>query len=168
MVYLEKHFVKIIAYPITIMLVVVTAIMVILLFYLPEGTWPILLAFELPMLILLVFVDLVFSRFEVRIDDKGLSFGYRPFMVKVPLEEIKQVSLQTSNFWTTGGIGVRYGYGSRWNYVAFWGPLVEIDWGCQRKHGFSTKSPDRVMAALARLIGKEKIIPSDIHPTPIA
>lgn len=87
---------------------------------------------------------------EIRLNAETLSFGFPPFVCRIPVSEITAVRLVDLGFFNSGGWGIRWTIGGRWNYVAALGPGVEVDWG-KKKRGFSTSEPEKLKAALTAL-----------------
>lgn len=103
----------------------------------------------------LVFLLLGFLFWKMRslvihLDKDTLSFGFPPFVCRVPVREISSVRIVDLGMLNSGGWGIRWTIGGRWNYVAALGPGVEIDWG-SKKRGFSTSEPEKLKAALTAL-----------------
>lgn len=122
-----------------------------------ETLWPIILIDAL-VILPVIFLLAIMTRFEVKIDEKTLSFGYPPIIVRIPLEQIDNVTFTKVGFLSSGGIGIRLSSGGGWNYVTFWGDLARVEWSNGRRHGFSVKNPEEVKRILGKLLGKDKIL----------
>lgn len=97
--------------------------------------------------LLLLFLFWKMRNLEITIDSKQIAFGFPPLVCKIPLNEITAVRIVRWNAFNSGGWGIRWTLGGRWNYIAALGPGIEIDWG-KKKRGFSTSNPEKVKAAL--------------------
>ncbi len=156
--YEEKYTVKTIVWVSIIAGLIIIASSVAVWFSVPktEELWPIILINALAVLPA-IFLLSVMTRFMVRIDEKTLSFGYPPIIIRIPLEQIDSITFTKVGFLSSGGIGIRLSSGGGWNYVTFWGDLARVEWGNGRRHGFSIKNPEEAKRILGKLLGKDKI-----------
>ncbi|NLI40027.1 MAG: hypothetical protein GX421_02395 [Caldisericales bacterium] len=157
--YEEKYTVKTIVWTSIIAGLVITTSSIAVLSSVPktETLWPIILIDAL-VILPVIFLLAIMTRFEVKIDEKTLSFGYPPIIVRIPLEQIDNVTFTKVGFLSSGGIGIRLSSGGGWNYVTFWGDLARVEWSNGRRHGFSVKNPEEVKRILGKLLGKDKIL----------
>ncbi len=100
-------------------------------------------------LLVIIMITKIFRFLIIQADDNELRFGFPPFVVKIPYDQIKSATLLKYNFWQAGGIGIRLGKGRRWNYIARIGYAVEINWGEKKKHAFSISNHEELSKVLS-------------------
>lgn len=136
---------------IILILAITIAAAVIPFLFVPEdiSELKVVIPFVLTIDFVIIFVLSYFFRFlYVRADEEKLEFGFRPFIVKIPYDQIKSARFVNYGFWKAGGLGIRLGQGGRWNYIAKIGHMIEIDWGENKKHGFSIRNHEELSQIL--------------------
>ncbi len=141
---------------IILILAITIAAVVIPFIFVPEdiSELKVVIPFVLTIDIVIIFVLTYFFRFlYVRADEEKLEFGFRPFIVSIPFDQIKSARLVEYGLWRAGGLGIRLGRGGRWNYIAKIGRMVEVDWGDNKKHGFSIRNHEELSRVFRDYVG---------------
>lgn len=92
----------------------------------------------------------IFSKMTVTLDEEMLRFGFAPFVIKAPVNEITRIAQSKAGFGRTFGIGIRYMLDGRILYNTFWGNVIEVDFAGKR-YAFSCKNPEKFMEAMKTL-----------------
>jgi hypothetical protein len=100
--------------------------------------------------VLLAFLVFIFSRYEVRIAETYIQFGYNGWHKRVEHDEVVGVANVDARFWTFGGLGWRIDTRGRIGYIVNFGPAVEVTLKTGRIYVFSCLEPDKVVRLLER------------------
>ena len=92
----------------------------------------------------------IFSKMTITLDEEMLRFGFAPFVIKAPVNEITRIAQSKAGFGRTFGIGIRIMLDGRILYNTFWGNIIEVDFAGKR-YAFSCKNPEKFMDAMKTL-----------------
>lgn len=112
-------------------------------------TWAVALPTAFALVILGVTL-VIFSKMIITLDSEMLRFGFPPFVIKVPINEITRIAPDKAGFGKTFGIGIRLMIGGRILYNTFWGNIIEVDFAGKR-YAFSCRNPEKFMEAMKTL-----------------
>ncbi|HOU08999.1 MAG TPA: hypothetical protein PLX04_04935 [Caldisericia bacterium] len=104
-----------------------------------------------------VLVTLAETRFTFRIKEDVLSFGFPPFMPKIPLKEIEKISFIDDGFKLSGRVGISWSFYGGISYLTGQGDVVKVKSQGRDVYFFSVKNPQEVERILSGLIGKNKV-----------
>jgi hypothetical protein len=88
----------------------------------------------------------IFGKMTIRLGSNTLRFGFAPFNVKIPVDQISRIALTRAGFGKTWGLGIRLSLNGRFYYNTFWGSVIEVDFPGKR-YGFSIKDEQGFLKA---------------------
>ncbi|KYC45883.1 MAG: hypothetical protein AMQ22_02183 [Candidatus Methanofastidiosum methylothiophilum] len=97
------------------------------------------------------------TRFILRIGEGKLSFGFPPFMPKIPLKEIEKISFIGDGIKLPVRAGISWSFYGGISYLTGQGDVVKVKSQGRDVYFFSVKNPQEVERILSGLIGKNKV-----------
>jgi|GEM_PF-1044976 len=118
---------------------------------------PVLWIFIDFLMIFIVLLLLAQTRFILRIDEDKLSFGFPPFMPKIPLKEIEKISFIGDGIKLPVRAGISWSFYGGISYLTGQGDVAKVKSQGRDVYFFSVKNPQEVERILSGIIGKNKI-----------
>lgn len=107
------------------------------------------------MLVGLMLVELWFMNLRVEVGDEALVAAFGPIKTHLRVRDITDVQAEPYQWLLYGGWGLRFGFGKRraWT-VPFLNTGVRVTRSDGTRYFISSRSPERLAAAVASLIGQ--------------